>query len=51
MMHLYRLVNNSWGYGWGIEGTFKIKRGNDECGIETMAVNGGTVSYKPSVSL
>ncbi len=37
----YWLVQNSWGTNWGIEGGFfKIKRGSDECGIETMVFAG-----------
>jgi cathepsin B len=40
----YWLVANSWNTTWGEKGTFKIRRGVDECGIESMAVNGGHVS-------
>jgi len=32
----YWLVANSWGTKWGESGFFKIKRGVDECGMETM---------------
>jgi len=32
----YWLVANSWNTNWGDEGLFKIKRGSDECGMETM---------------
>jgi len=32
----YWIVANSWDTTWGLEGFFKIKRGNDECGLETM---------------
>jgi cathepsin B len=39
----YWLVNNSWNTSWGINGQFKIRRGVDECGIETQAVHGGHV--------
>ena len=39
----YWLVMNSWNENWGDGGTFKIRRGTDECGIESMGVNGGTV--------
>jgi len=30
----YWLVVNSWNQNWGDNGTFKILRGQDECGIE-----------------
>merc|ERR1712241_1561991 len=32
----YWTVANSWGSSWGQDGFFQIKRGNDECGIESM---------------
>jgi len=32
----YWLVANSWNTSWGDEGFFKIKRGSNQCGIETM---------------
>jgi cathepsin B len=32
----YWLVANSWNTSWGEEGFFKIKRGSNQCGIETM---------------
>lgn len=31
----YWLVKNSWSEKWGDKGFFKIKRGSDECGIES----------------
>ncbi len=37
----YWNVANSWGETWGIHGTFKIRRGVDECGIETASIVAG----------
>jgi len=36
----YWLVANSWNYDWGDNGTFKILRGVDHCGIEGSVVAG-----------
>jgi len=36
----YWLVVNSWNEDWGDQGTFKILRGSDECGIEDGIVAG-----------
>lgn len=36
----YWLCVNSWNETWGDNGTFKILRGNNECGIEDSGVAG-----------
>ncbi len=36
----YWLAANSWNTDWGMNGFFKILRGQDECGIESGVVAG-----------
>lgn len=36
----YWKVANSWNDDWGDNGYFRIKRGSDECGIESSGVAG-----------
>ncbi|XP_069746985.1 dipeptidyl peptidase 1 [Narcine bancroftii] len=34
----YWIVKNSWSKNWGENGYFRIRRGNDECAIESIAI-------------
>ena len=46
----YWLVANSWNEDWGDKGFFKIKRGNNECGIEQGVVAGIPVIKQELIS-
>jgi len=46
----YWLVANSWNDQWGDNGTFKIRRGSNECGIEGQ-VSAGTVTSSSTISV
>lgn len=43
----YWKIKNSWNEQWGDAGYFLIRRGNNECGIES-SVSGGLVSGQPA---
>lgn len=42
----YWLVANSWNTNWGDDGFFKIRRGTDECGIESTLIVAGVPKVK-----
>lgn len=43
----YWLVANSWNEDWGDKGFFKIRRGHNDCQIESPIINGGPVAGLP----
>lgn len=47
----YWLVANSWNEDWGDNGTFKIARGKDECGIESSVVAGRIKTPAPNAEV
>ena len=44
----YWLIANSWNEDWGENGFFRIKRGNDECGIEDSGTAGIPLLKSPT---
>lgn len=41
----YWLMVNSWNEYWGDKGLFKIRRGTNECGVDSAATAGVPVTY------
>lgn len=46
----YWNIMNSWGENWGENGSFRMRRGNDECAVESMGEAADPIIISQAIS-